>query len=151
MGRHRLRLRPVAVCAARASQHHVGKAEVARRRRKNRNPGALGTPLGGVRPAEFARRSPMRTDTDKVGTSNRRGFLLNGATLAGAVLAPAFAAPESGIPFHGPTGTGGRDCGRAPASAPTVKSVGRAGGKRQQLRLRRQGGPVDLSQRARGL
>ena len=30
--------------------------------------------------------------TDKVGISNRRGFLLNGATLAGAALAPAFAA-----------------------------------------------------------
>src|SRR5262245_7666444 len=47
-GRHRLRLRPEPVCAAGSSHHHVGQAALARRRREDRNAGALGPPLGGM-------------------------------------------------------------------------------------------------------
>ena len=79
--------------------------------------------------------------TDKVGISNRRGFLLNGATLAGAALAPAFAAQSRESDVHGPTGTGGRDCRAAPASAPTVKSVERLAGSANSFAYAVKAGP----------
>ena len=66
--------------------------------------------------------------TGRSGTSNRRSFLLSGATLAGAVMAPAFAAQSresrSMVQLAQATGTPVA----APASAVTVKSVERLAG-----------------------
>ena len=139
----------VAVCAARSSHHHVGEAQVPRRRRKNCDAGTVGTSFGGVTLARSCGGTPMRTG--RSGTSNRRSFLLSGATLAGAAMAPAFAAQsrESSSMVQLAQASGTPVPHRHRRS--TVKVGRTAGGKRQQLRLRGQGGPVDLPQRARGV
>jgi hypothetical protein len=66
--------------------------------------------------------------TDKVGTSNRRSFLLNGAILAGAAMAPAFAAHSRESSSMVQLAQAGGTAAAAPASALAVKSVGRLAG-----------------------
>ena len=83
----------------------------------------------------------MRTDTDKVGISNRRGFLLNGATLAGAALAPAFAAAQSRESHSMVQLAQAGGTAAAPASAPTVKSVGRLAGSANSFAYAVKAGP----------
>ena len=56
-------------------------------------------------------------------------------------MAPAFAAQSRESEFHGPTGTGGRDCRAAPASAPTVKSVERLAGSANSFAYAVKAGP----------
>ena len=90
--------------------------------------------------------------TGRSGTSNRRSFLLSGATLAGAAMAPAFAAqsrePSSMVQLAQATGTPVA----APASAITVKSVERLAGSANSFAYAVKAGPwIDLPQRARGV
>ena len=79
--------------------------------------------------------------TDKVGISNRRGFLLNGATLAGAALAPAFAAQSRESHSMVQLAQAGGTAAAAPASAPTVKSVGRLAGSADSFAYAVKAGP----------
>ena len=78
---------------------------------------------------------------DKVGISNRRGFLLNGATLAGAALAPAFAAQSRESHSMVQLAQAGGTAAAAPASAPTVKSVGRLAGSADSFAYAVKAGP----------
>ena len=79
--------------------------------------------------------------TGRSGTSNRRSFLLSGATLAGAVMAPAFAAQSresrSMVQLAQATGTPVA----APASAVTVKSVERLAGSANSFAYAVKAGP----------
>jgi hypothetical protein len=79
--------------------------------------------------------------TDKVGTSNRRSFLLNGATLAGAAMAPAFAAQSRESHSMVQLAQAGGTAAAAPASAPTAKSVTRLAGSANSLAYAVKAGP----------
>ena len=79
--------------------------------------------------------------TGRSSTSNRRSFLLSGATLAGAAMAPAFAVQSressSMVQLAQASGT----AATAPASAITVKSVERLAGSANSFAYAVKAGP----------
>jgi enamine deaminase RidA (YjgF/YER057c/UK114 family) len=79
--------------------------------------------------------------TDQGGRSNRRSFLLSGATLAGAAIAPAFAAQsrESNSMVQLAQASGA--AAAAPAAALTVKSVERLAGSANSFAYAVKAGP----------
>ena len=89
------------------------------------------------------------------GITNRRGFLVNGMSLAGAAaLTSAAAEPfrRRSIGRPGPARPGGCARERRAGGIRPHRQIGRAPRRqRDELRLCRQGGTVDLPQRPRGL